>query len=74
MGSSKGKQQVRKASIQQKRGINTEQAIGILEKHGVIVDEKQAEEILDLLYILAKLSVSQYLISYEKPNCNDENS
>lgn len=43
------------------RGVTTEQAIGILKKEGVEVDEKDAEIILDFLCILAKLAVNQYV-------------
>jgi hypothetical protein len=47
--------------LSHQRGVTTEQAINILKKEGVEVDEKDAEIILDFLYILAKLAVNQYV-------------
>lgn len=42
-----------------KRNITTEKAIEILSKDGVKLSEKKAEEVLDLMYLLAKLIVNQ---------------
>jgi hypothetical protein len=44
----------------QKRGVTPQQAINELRKNGIDVDEEQAKSILDFLYILGKLAVSQY--------------
>jgi len=52
-----------KAGTLEKRNITPEQAIKILQKNGIEVNEKQAEEILELLFILAKLEVQNYLNS-----------
>ena len=43
----------------EKRNISTAKAVEILRKNGVEIDEKKAEEVLDLLYFLAKLIVNQ---------------
>lgn len=43
------------------RKIDAEEAVRILEKSGMKVTVKEAENILELLYILAKLEVDQYL-------------
>lgn len=42
------------------RNVSVEQAINILAKNGVQVNEKEAKIILELLYLLSK--------SYNKPN------
>lgn len=55
-----GKKSGRTSGRQQKRGVTTEQALAMLRKKGIEVDEKQAEIILDFLYILGKLAVNQY--------------
>uniref|UniRef100_F4CEL0 Uncharacterized protein n=2 Tax=Sphingobacteriaceae TaxID=84566 RepID=F4CEL0_SPHS2 len=44
----------------EKRNVTPEQAVKILRKKGVEVNESQAKVILDFLYILAKLTVNQY--------------
>lgn len=44
----------------EKRTVTPEQAVKILRKNGVEVNESQAKVILDFLYILAKLTVNQY--------------
>ena len=44
-----------------KRGITPEKAIKQLRSNGIEVNEKEAEEILDFLYFLAKLTVKQYV-------------
>jgi hypothetical protein len=43
----------------EKRNITTEQAIEVLARNGMVVSAKKAEEILDLMYFLAKLIVKQ---------------
>ena len=43
-----------------KRNITTEKAMAILKENGVMVDEAKAGEILDFLYFLAELIVSQH--------------
>jgi len=45
----------------EKRNITTEKAIEVLARNGIIVTPKKAEEILDLMYFLAKLIVNQNL-------------
>lgn len=42
-----------------KRNITTEKAVEIFSKNGVKLSEKKAEELLDLMYFLAKLIVNQ---------------
>jgi len=49
-----------KTRLLEKRNITPQQAIKILHKSGVEVDEKQAKIILDFLYILAKLTIKQH--------------
>jgi hypothetical protein len=44
-----------------KRNVTPAITIKELKKHGLTVDEKQSETILDFLYFLAELSVRQYL-------------
>ena len=46
-------------NVQEKRNVTTNQAIKILRKNGVEIDEKKAAELLDLMYFLAKLIVNQ---------------
>ncbi|EHQ26579.1 hypothetical protein BDD43_0621 [Mucilaginibacter gracilis] len=48
-----------KSDSSNKRTVTTSQAIKMLEKNGVKVTEKKAQEILDLMYFLAKLIVNQ---------------
>lgn len=43
----------------EKRNITTQKAIEILSKDGVKLSEKKAEEVLDLMYFLARLIVNQ---------------
>lgn len=50
-----------KVGLSEERGITPKKAIAILEKHGYQISEEEAIEILDFLYILAKLTVNQYL-------------
>jgi len=50
-------------SLSKPRNISSNQAIKILEKSGLKVSEKEAEDILDLMYFLAKLLVKQNLNS-----------
>ncbi|MFD2865650.1 hypothetical protein [Mucilaginibacter antarcticus] len=42
-----------------KRKITSAEAVRILQKSGMEIDEKKAEEVLDLMYFLAKLIVNQ---------------
>lgn len=48
-----------KAGNPEKRNVTPKQAIQILQQNGIEVNEKQAENILDFLYFLAKLVVNQ---------------
>jgi len=48
-------------NLTEKRNITPQMAVKILRKNGIEVDEKKAEEILDFLYLWAKLTVKQYL-------------
>lgn len=43
-----------------RRNVTPEQAMKILGKNGIEVNEDQVKIILDFLYILAKLTVNQY--------------
>jgi len=43
----------------EKRNISPQKAVEIMEKNGVKITEKKAEELLDLMYFLAKLIVIQ---------------
>jgi hypothetical protein len=47
--------------VQQKRSLTTKDAIKVMRENGVEITEKEAEEILDFLYFLAKLTVNQYI-------------
>jgi hypothetical protein len=42
-----------------KRNVTAKQAIEILQKNRIEINEKKAEEMLDLMYFLAKLIVNQ---------------
>lgn len=44
-----------------KRNVTPEKAIEILRKNGVEINEKNAADLLDLMYFFAKLSVDQYI-------------
>ncbi len=48
----------------EKRNITSEQALKVLRKNGIDVNEDQAKIILDFLYILAKLTLNQYFTKY----------
>ena len=63
-----------KVGLSEERGITPKKAISILEKHGYQISEEEAEEILDFLYILAKLTVNQYLKGSSNEGVNYENS
>ena len=63
-----------KVGLSEERGITPKKAIAILEKHGYQISEEEAEEILDFLYILAKLTVNQYLKGSSNEGGNYENS
>jgi protein-tyrosine-phosphatase len=43
---------------QEKRNVTSKQAIDILRKNGVEINEKKAEELLELMYFLAELIVN----------------
>jgi hypothetical protein len=45
--------------LQEKRKVTPKMAMEILAKNGVVIDEKKAEKVLDLMYFLAKLIVNQ---------------
>ena len=47
-----------KAGLSEKRNVTPQQAVKILEQNGLKITEKEAEEILDLMYFLAKLIVN----------------
>jgi hypothetical protein len=55
-----------KAGLSEKRGITPKKAMNILSKNGTHVSETQAEEILDVMYLLAKMIVNQNLKKQEK--------
>jgi len=44
-------------NIIQKRSITTQKAMAVLEKHGIILTEKEGEEVLNLLYLLSETVV-----------------
>ncbi len=44
-----------------KRNVTPEKAMEILKENGVEISKTNAEELLDLMYFLAKLSVYQYV-------------
>jgi hypothetical protein len=46
-------------NLPEKRNITAEKAIKVLQKNGIEITEKKAEELLDLMYFLAKLIVNQ---------------
>lgn len=50
-----------KARTPDNRSITPDKAKKILHESGLEVNEKEAEEILDFLYIIAKLTVNQYV-------------
>jgi hypothetical protein len=45
--------------LQKKRNITPEQAVKILSKNGINIDKNDAQEMLELMYFLAKLIVDQ---------------
>jgi hypothetical protein len=55
-----------KSDSSKKRSVTTEQAIKMLSDEGLEINEKEAEEILDFLYFLAKLTVNQLIKSNSK--------
>jgi len=64
-----------KVGLPEKRNVTPQQAIKILEDNGYKVNEKEAEEILDFLYFLGKLTVDQYIKDISKTKqINYENS
>ncbi len=46
-------------NLTEKRNITPEMAVKILQRNGIEIDAKQASEVLDFLYFLAKLVVDQ---------------
>lgn len=46
-------------TIKEKQKIRPADAVKILSKSGVEIDEKKAEKVLELMYFLAKLIVNQ---------------
>ena len=46
-------------TTKEKRKITSVDAVAILKKSGVEIDEKKAGEVLDMMYFLAKLIVNQ---------------
>lgn len=46
--------------ILEKRNITPEQAVKVLKKNGIEVDENGAKKILDFMYILAKLAIREF--------------
>jgi protein-tyrosine-phosphatase len=49
-----------KRKVPEKRNVTPEQAVKVLRKNGIEVDENQAKIILDFMYIMAKLTLKQY--------------
>lgn len=47
--------------LQKKRNITTKDTIRAMNENGIQISEKEAEEILEFLYIIAKLTVNQYI-------------
>jgi len=56
-----------------KRNITPQKAVEILRKEGYEINEKEVEIILDFLYFLAKLTVSQYIKQAIKTNNSNHN-
>jgi hypothetical protein len=55
-----------KARTPEKRSITPEKAKKILLENGVEINEKEAEEILEIMYFIAKLIVDQNFRNDEK--------
>ena len=47
--------------LAEKRNVTPEMAIKYFRENGIEIDEKLAENLLDLMYFFAKLSVDQYI-------------
>ena len=47
--------------LAEKRNVTPEMAIKYFRENGIEIDEKKAENLLDLMYFFAKLSVDQYI-------------
>jgi len=45
--------------LDRKRNITAEKAIKILSQSGINIDKKDAQEVLDIMYFLAKLIIRQ---------------
>ena len=52
-------------NVRAKRKLTADDARKALHKEGIDISEKEAEEILEFLYFLAKLSVHQYVNSVQ---------
>ena len=48
-------------NLTEKRNVTPEMAIKYFRENGIEIDEKLAENLLDLMYFFAKLSVDQYV-------------
>jgi hypothetical protein len=48
-------------TLTEKRNVTPEMAIRYFRTKGIEIDEKKASEILEFLYILAKLTVNEYI-------------
>jgi len=44
---------------EKKRKVTLAQAVKVLEKQGIKMDEKEVEKVLEIMYFLAKLIVNQ---------------
>lgn len=47
--------------LNEKRAVTPEKAAEILKKHGTVVTLEEAKIILNLMYIIGKLAVKQYV-------------
>ena len=47
--------------LNKRRTIKPEQAVEILKKHGTVVTLDEAKIILNLMYIIGRLAVNQYV-------------
>ncbi len=48
-------------NLAEKRNVTPEMAIKYFRENGIEIDDKLAENLLDLMYFFAKLSVDQYI-------------
>jgi protein-tyrosine-phosphatase len=64
-----------KVGSSEKRSVTPKQAIAVLEKHGYQINEKEAEQVLNFLYFLGRLTVDQYIKdTINTNNTSNENS